>query len=115
MRFAIWRGILPRKKSRRMRSRWDEEKHFPVDVMREAATLGIGGIYIRDDVGGSGLTRFDAALIFEALATGCPTVVGLHLDPQHGAWMIDRFGNDAQRAALAAEALHHGACSRAIA
>src|ERR1044072_8836035 len=52
--------------------RWDEEKHFPVDVMREAATLGMGGIYIKDDVGGSALTRFDAALIFEALATGCP-------------------------------------------
>ena len=48
--------------------RWDEEKHFPVDVMREAATLGMGGVYIRDDVGGSALTRFDAALIFEALA-----------------------------------------------
>ena len=48
--------------------RWDEEKHFPVDVMREAAKLGIGGVYIRDDVGGSGMTRFDAALIFEALA-----------------------------------------------
>ena len=64
--------------------RWDEEKHFPVDVMREAAELGIGGIYIRDDVGGSALTRFDAALIFEALSQGCPTVVGVHLDPQHG-------------------------------
>ena len=48
--------------------RWDEEKHFPVDVMREAATLGMGGVYIKDDVGGSALTRFDAALIFEALA-----------------------------------------------
>ncbi len=35
--------------------RWDEEKHFPVDVMREAASLGMGGIYIRDDVGGSAL------------------------------------------------------------
>ena len=47
--------------------RWDEEKHFPVDVMREAARLGIGGIYINEDVGGSGMTRFDAAPIFEAL------------------------------------------------
>ena len=47
--------------------RWDEEKHFPVEAMREAATLGIGGIYIRDDVGGSALTRFDAALIFDSL------------------------------------------------
>jgi alkylation response protein AidB-like acyl-CoA dehydrogenase len=54
--------------------RWDEEKHFPVDVMREAAALGMGGVYIRADVGGSALTRFDAALIFEALAQGCPTV-----------------------------------------
>ena len=46
--------------------RWDEEKHFPVDVMREAATLGIGGVYISDDVGGSALTRFDAARDFAA-------------------------------------------------
>ena len=41
---------------------WDETKHFPVDVMREAASLGMGGIYIKDDVGGSAMTRFDAAL-----------------------------------------------------
>ena len=54
--------------------RWDEEKHFPVEEMRAAAALGMGGIYIRDDVGGSGLSRLDAALIFEALSTGCPTV-----------------------------------------
>src|SRR5207302_1632918 len=53
---------------------WDEEKFFPIDVMREAAALGIGGIYIGNDVGGSGMTRFDAALVFEALAQGCPTV-----------------------------------------
>src|SRR4030095_14515658 len=57
--------------------RWDEEKHFLVDVMREAATLGMGGIYIKDDVGGSAMTRFDAALIFEALATGSPNVSGV--------------------------------------
>ena len=54
--------------------RWDEEKHLPVDVLRDAAKLGIGGIYIRDDVGGSAMTRFDAALIFESLAEGCPAV-----------------------------------------
>ena len=77
--------------------RWDEEKHFPVDVMREAATLGIGGIYIRDDVGGSALTRFDAALIFEALAQGCPTVSAFISIHNMASWMIDAFGNDAQR------------------
>ena len=77
--------------------RWDEEKHFPVDVMREAATLGMGGIYIKDDVGGSAMTRFDAALIFEALAQGCPTVSAFISIHNMASWMIDAFGNDTQR------------------
>src|SRR6201996_8523155 len=77
--------------------RWDEEKHFPVDVMHEAAKLGIGGIYIKDDVGGSALTRFDAALIFEALAQGCPTVSAFISIHNMASWMIDAFGNEAQR------------------
>ncbi|MFZ2157542.1 MAG: acyl-CoA dehydrogenase family protein, partial [Bradyrhizobium sp.] len=74
--------------------RWDEEKHFPVDVMREAAGLGIGGVYIRDDVGGSAMTRFDAALIFEALAQGCPTVSAFISIHNMASWMIDRFGSE---------------------
>ena len=77
--------------------RWDEEKHFPVEVMREAARLGIGGIYIRDDVGGSALSRFDAALIFEALAQGCPTVSAFISIHNMASWMIDAFGSDTQR------------------
>jgi butyryl-CoA dehydrogenase len=77
--------------------KWDEEKFFPVEVMREAAALGIGGIYIRDDVGGSALTRFDAALIFEALATGCPTVSAFISIHNMAAWMIDAYGSNAQR------------------
>ncbi|MGJ4909286.1 isobutyryl-CoA dehydrogenase [Bradyrhizobium sp. HKCCYLS2033] len=79
--------------------RWDEEKHFPIDVMREAASLGMGGIYIRDDVGGSGLSRLDAALIFEALATGCPTVSAFISIHNMASWMIDTFGTEAQRQA----------------
>src|SRR5256885_17239149 len=71
--------------------RWDEEKHFPADVMREAATLGMGGIYIRDDVGGSALTRVDAALIFEALAQGCPTGSAFISIPNKASWMVDAF------------------------
>lgn len=77
--------------------KWDEERTFPVEAMREAAALGIGGIYIRDDVGGSALTRFDAALIFEALATGCPTVSAFISIHNMAAWMIDAYGSDAQR------------------
>jgi alkylation response protein AidB-like acyl-CoA dehydrogenase len=76
---------------------WDQEKFFPVDVMREAAALGIGGIYIKDDVGGSGMTRFDAALAFEALAQGCPTVSAFISIHNMAAWMIDAYGNAAQR------------------
>jgi alkylation response protein AidB-like acyl-CoA dehydrogenase len=77
--------------------RWDEDKHFPVDVIREAAGLGMGGIYIRDDVGGSALTRLDAALIFEALATGCPTVSAFISIHNMASWMIDAYGSDTQR------------------
>lgn len=77
--------------------RWDEEKHFPVDVMREAAALGMGGVYIREDVGGSGLSRLDAALIFEALATGCPTISAYISIHNMCAWMIDTYGDDEQR------------------
>jgi alkylation response protein AidB-like acyl-CoA dehydrogenase len=78
--------------------KWDEEKHFPVGTIREAAALGMGGIYIRDDVGGSGLTRLDAALIFEALAEGCPTVSAYISIHNMAAWMIDAYGSSDQRA-----------------
>ncbi len=77
---------------------WDEHRHFPVDVMREAAALGMGGVYVREDVGGSGLSRLDAALIFEALATGCPTVSAYLSIHNMSAWMIDRYGSEEQRA-----------------
>ena len=76
---------------------WDEAKHFPVDVMREAAALGMGGIYIKPDVGGSGLTRLDAALIFEALAQGCPTTSAFISIHNMASWMIDRYGSAEQR------------------
>ncbi len=79
--------------------RWDEEKHFPVEEMRQAAALGMGGVYIREDVGGSGLSRLDAALIFEALSTGCPTVAAYISIHNMCAWMIDRYGSQEQRQA----------------
>ncbi|MET3353463.1 UNVERIFIED_ORG: alkylation response protein AidB-like acyl-CoA dehydrogenase [Xanthobacter viscosus] len=76
---------------------WDEKKHFPVDTLRAAAALGMGGIYVQDDVGGSGLSRLDAALIFEALATGCPGTAAFLSIHNMATWMIDRFGDDDQR------------------
>lgn len=76
---------------------WDEQKHFPVDVLRKAAALGMGGIYIRDDVGGSDLTRMDAALIFEALSQGCPVIASFLSIHNMCAWVIDAYGSEAQR------------------
>ena len=76
---------------------WDEARHFPVAEMRKAAELGMGGVYISEDVGGSGLSRLDAALIFEALATGCPTVAAYMSIHNMAAWMIDAYGSEEQR------------------
>ena len=76
---------------------WDQAKHFPVKTLRKAAALGLAGIYTREDVGGSGLTRLDAALIFEALATGCPTIAAYISIHNMCAWMIDRYGSEQQR------------------
>src|ERR1700755_1697691 len=71
-------------------ARWDEEKHFPVDVMRKAAALGFGGIYVQEDVGGSALKRLDAAIIFEALSRGDVAVAAFISIHNMASWMIDR-------------------------
>ena len=76
---------------------WDEAKHFPVAEMRKAAALGMGGIFIAEDVGGSGLSRLTATLIFEALATGCPTVSAYMSIHNMTAGLIDVFGSQEQR------------------
>lgn len=76
---------------------WDQSKHFPVDVLRKAAGLGMGGIYIREDVGGSGLTRVDSVRIFEQLATGDPSIAAYISIHNMVAWMIDTYGTDEQR------------------
>jgi alkylation response protein AidB-like acyl-CoA dehydrogenase len=76
---------------------WDEREEFPVEALRRAAALGFAGIYVRDQFGGSGLTRLDAALIFEELATACVSTAAYLSIHNMAAWMIDRFGNEAQR------------------
>ncbi|MDO9498589.1 acyl-CoA dehydrogenase family protein [Falsiroseomonas sp.] len=78
---------------------WDARRHFPVDVLREAAGLGMAALYVREESGGAGLTRLDAAVVFEALATGCPTVSAFLSIHNMVAWMVDRYGTPSQRAA----------------
>ncbi|GAA3193391.1 isobutyryl-CoA dehydrogenase [Streptomyces ramulosus] len=77
---------------------WDRDKHFPVDVLRKAAALGLGGIHVREDHGGSGLTRADGVVVLEVLATGCPSIAGYLSIHNMVAWMVDHYGDDAQRA-----------------
>jgi alkylation response protein AidB-like acyl-CoA dehydrogenase len=77
--------------------KWDETEHFPVDVLRESAGLGMASIYVREEHGGSGMTRLDAALIFEALATGCPCVASFLSIHNMVAWVVDRFGSSELR------------------
>jgi alkylation response protein AidB-like acyl-CoA dehydrogenase len=77
---------------------WDETHHFPVDVLRKAGELGMGGIYVKEDFGGSGLTRADSVLIFEELAKGDTTIAAYISIHNMVAWMIDTYGNDLQRA-----------------
>jgi alkylation response protein AidB-like acyl-CoA dehydrogenase len=76
---------------------WDEKHHFPVDVIKKSADLGLAGIYTREDVGGSGLGRLDAALIFEALSTGCTSTAAYISIHNMCCWMVDRFGSEALR------------------
>ena len=72
---------------------WDEGEIFPVDALRKAAALGFGGIYVKEDVGGSALSRLDAALIFEELAQGCTSTAAYISIHNMAAWMIDAFGS----------------------
>lgn len=75
-------------------ARWDAESHFPVETLREAAGLGFAGIYLSEDLGGSGLSRLDASLIFEALAYGDVAATAYLTIHNMAAWMIDRFGSE---------------------
>ena len=76
---------------------WDASSHFPRETLRLGGDLGLGGIYVREDVGGSGLTRSDAALIFEELAKGDPAIAAYISIHNMVAWMIDAYGSEPQR------------------
>jgi len=76
---------------------WDENSTFPVDTLRKAASLGFGGIYVKEDVGGSDLTRLDSTIIFEELAQGCTSTAAYISIHNMSAWMVDAFGGEVPR------------------
>ena len=79
-------------------ARWDEDKHFPVDVLKAAAEMGFAGIYTGEEHGGMGLGRVEAALIFEELSRGDVATAAFISIHNMATWMIDSFGSDELRA-----------------
>ena len=73
-------------------NKWDKEKTLPIDVLREAATLGLGGIYVNEKLGGTGLGRLDAAIIFEELSTACPSTAAFISIHNMATWMVSKYG-----------------------
>jgi alkylation response protein AidB-like acyl-CoA dehydrogenase len=73
---------------------WEEAGTLSREVLREAAALGFAALYVRDDVGGSALTRLDAALVFEELSAGCTSTAAFMSIHNMASWMIDTFGSD---------------------
>lgn len=78
-------------------AKWDAEKIFPKDTLRECAALGFGGVFVDPNFGGSGLSRQDGVVIFEALATGCPSTTAFLTIHNMCVWMIDTYGSDQQK------------------
>lgn len=76
---------------------WDEKHIFPVDTLRKAAELGLAAIYVRDDVGGTGLSRLDSAIIFEELATACPSTAAYLSIHNMVGWLIDQYASEELR------------------
>ncbi len=77
---------------------WDENHHFPRDVIQKTGELGFGAIYVSEEAGGINLGRLEAALIMEAMAYGCPATSAYVSIHNMASWMIDRFGGDEVKA-----------------
>ena len=71
---------------------WDKKQIFPRNVFKKSAELGLAGIYVDQEDGGSGLKRLDAALIFEELAYACPSTSAFLSIHNMTAWMLSKYG-----------------------
>jgi len=77
---------------------WDRTGHFPVDILKQASSLGFGAMFAREEFGGTGLTRTDGAIIVEELAAGCTSTTAYLTIHNMCCWMVDTFGTPEQRA-----------------
>lgn len=74
--------------------KWESEGTIPKELWPQIAELGLGGIYVSEEYGGSGLSRLDATLVFEALAMACPSVGSFLSIHNMCGGMIDKFGSE---------------------
>ncbi|WP_133138845.1 acyl-CoA dehydrogenase family protein [Legionella genomosp. 1] len=77
--------------------KWDQEHYFPIEVLKEAAALGMAGLVVSEDIGGTGMTRLDASLIFEQLASGCVSTSAFLSIHNMVVSLIDRYGSESLR------------------
>ena len=75
-------------------SEWDQNEIFPVETLKKAAELGLAAIYVNEKYGGSGLSRLDAAIIFEELSRGCVSTAAYLSIHNMVTWMIDSHGSE---------------------
>uniref|UniRef100_Q0HTA8 Cyclohexane-1-carbonyl-CoA dehydrogenase n=1 Tax=Shewanella sp. (strain MR-7) TaxID=60481 RepID=Q0HTA8_SHESR len=80
-------------------AKWDEEHHFPKDVIQKAGELGFCSLYSPESEGGMGLTRLDASIIFEELSKGCTATTAMLTIHNMATWMVTTWGTETLRQA----------------
>lgn len=78
-------------------AKWDEEHHFPKDVIQKAGELGFCSLYSPESEGGMGLSRLDASIIFEELAHGCTATTAMLTIHNMATWMVTTWGTEVLR------------------
>ncbi|MBO9413250.1 MULTISPECIES: acyl-CoA dehydrogenase family protein [unclassified Ruegeria] len=84
---------------------WEAEGTIPKDLWPRVGELGFGGLYVSEDSGGSGLSRLDATMVFEALSMACPSVAAFLSIHNMCAKMLDSFAGDALKARIMPDVL----------
>ncbi|WP_371188954.1 acyl-CoA dehydrogenase family protein [Thalassotalea maritima] len=74
-------------------AQWDAEHIFPKGAIAKAGELGFCGLYSPESVGGLGLSRLDASIIFEQLSMGCTTTTAMLTIHNMATWMIATWAN----------------------
>lgn len=78
-------------------AKWDEEHHFPKDVIQRAGELGFCSLYSPESEGGMGLSRLDSSIIFEQLSMGCTATTAMLTIHNMATWMVTSFGSQTLR------------------